>query len=420
VEVKSKDIQQLVGHLFRHEAGKMAAVLTRFLGADQMEVAEDLVQDTLLKAMEVWRYHGIPENPSAWLYRVAKNKTIDYIRSNQRRIKIHTELHSEMKSEWGLSSSINQLFSSDDIQDSVLQMMFVCCHPAIPEESQIALTLKTLGGLSTLEIAHAFLTSEDTVAKRIFRAKEKIREEKISLEVLNQLELTSRLNSVLKVVYLLFNEGYNSGHPETLIREDLCEEAMRLTYLLIQHPSTNQPKVNALIALMCLQAARFPARLSDNGMIVLLQEQDRTKWNKPFIDRGMNFLRSSYSGDFLSEYHVEAAIASIHAIAPTFEGTNWRELLKLYELLMEMKPGPMVALNKAIATGYAKSPDDGLAELKKIIQLEEHYLYVSAVGNFYLMKNEREVASQYFSTALSKAFTKTERELLQRKIESCR
>jgi len=397
----------------------MAAVLTRFLGADQMELAEDLVQDTLLKAMEVWPYHGIPENPSAWLYKVAKNKTIDYLRTSQRRHKIQLELQVELKSEWGLSSSVNQLFMKDEIQDSVLRMMFACCHPVIPQESQIALTLKTLGGLSTLEIAHAFLTSEETIAKRVFRAKEKMREEHIRLDVPDPRELASRLSSVLKVLYLLFNEGYNSSHPDTLIREDLCEEAMRLTYLLLQHPSTNQPKVNALIALMCLQAARFPARLNDQGMIVLLQEQDRTKWNQPLLERGLNFLRSSFLGDQLTEYHVEAAIASVHAIAPTFEQTNWSELLKLYELLAEMKPGSMVALNKAIAIGYAKSPDEGLRALQEIKEMEGHYLHASALGNFYLMKGDRQLAGRHFKIALSKTFSKTEGELLRQKIDAC-
>ncbi|MGC4022608.1 MAG: sigma-70 family RNA polymerase sigma factor [Cyclobacteriaceae bacterium] len=419
MSVSETDIQQLIGHLFRHEAGRMAAVLTRFLGTDQFEVAEDLVQDTLLKAMEVWRYHGVPENPSAWLYKVAKNKTIDFIRTAQRRNKIQNEIKEELKSEWGLSSSVNQLFNTDEIQDSVLRMMFACCHPSISPESQIALTLKTLAGLSTLEIADAFLTSEETIAKRIFRAKEKIKEENIQLDFPYQAELNIRLNNVLKVLYLLFNEGYNSSHHDAVIREDLCEEAMRLTYMLVQHPSTNQPKVNALIALMCLQVARFPARLSDNGMIILLQEQDRSKWNRPLIDRGLNFLRSSYNGDQLTEYHVEAAIASVHAVAPTFDQTNWKELLKLYELLAEMKPGPMVELNKAIAIGFAKSPDEGLVALRQIKDLKDHYLYQAAFGNFYTMKGEQKLAAEYFETAISKASSKAQKELLTRKKEAC-
>jgi len=417
---ESIQVKQVVGHLFRHEAGRMASVLTRFLGPDHFDVAEDIVQDSLVKAMEVWPYHGIPQNPSAWLYKVAKNKTIDYIRSNQRKIKIQTELQNELKSEWGMSSKVNQLFKDEEIQDSVLRMMFVCCHPSIPPESQIALTLKTLGGLTSLEIAHTFLTSEDTIAKRIYRAKEKIKEEQLSIEVPVQSELVARLGSVLKVLYLLFNEGYNSSHPDTLVREDLCQEAMRLTYLLIQHPATNYPKVKALIALMCLHAARFPSRLNDKGMVILLEEQDRSKWSNPLIEKGMSFLRESFSGDQLTEYHVEAAIASVHAVAPDFANTNWEELLKLYETLAELKPGPMVDLNKAIATGYARSPQEGLNALKRINGLEDHYLYLSALGNFYLLNGDKNEASQYFKQALSRTSSNMEINLLKNKISECR
>jgi RNA polymerase sigma-70 factor (ECF subfamily) len=397
----------------------MAAVVTRLLGTENFDAAQDIVQDALVKAMEVWPYHGIPQNPSAWLYKVAKNKAIDYIRSAHTKVKVQTTLQQELKSEWGMSSRVNQLFRDDEIQDSVLRMMFVCCHPSIPPESQIALTLKTLGGLTPLEIARAFLTSEDTITKRIYRAKEKIKEEGLTLEVPATTELVSRMDSVLKVLYLLFNEGYNSSHHDILVREDLCEEAMRLTYLLIQNRETNQPKVRALISLMCLQAARFPARTSEAGMKMLLPDQDRSKWNKPLIKQGMMFLRDSFSGNHLTEYHVEAAIASIHAVAEDFATTNWNELLKLYGTLYEMKPNPMVELNKAIALGYARSPEEGLAALMKIKGLESHYLYLSAIGNFYLMKEEKKSAKKYFSEAMSRTHSSSEIELLKQKIMSC-
>jgi RNA polymerase sigma-70 factor (ECF subfamily) len=318
-----------------------------------------------------------------------------------------------------MSSRVNQLFRDEEIQDSVLRMMFVCCHPSIPEESQIALTLKTLGGLNSLEIAHAFLTSEDTIAKRIYRAKEKIKEDKLSLEVPVKEGLISRLNSVMKVLYLIFNEGYNSSHPDTLVREDLCEEAMRLNYLLVLHNETNLPKVRALMALMCLQAARFPSRVNEDGMIMLLQEQDRSRWNKPLIKQGMSFLGNSFEGSDLTEYHVEAAIASVHAVAKDFESTNWKELLKLYETLHEMKPSPMVELNKAIARGYAQTADDGLAALKEIKGLEDHYLYLSAIGNFHAMKGDHKSAQAYFTIAMTRTESNSEKELLRRKIDAC-
>jgi RNA polymerase sigma-70 factor (ECF subfamily) len=369
--------------------------------------------------METWPYHGVPQNPSAWLYKVAKNKAIDYIRSNQAKIKVRAELQRELKSEWGMSSRVHHLFQQEEIQDSVLRMMFVCCHPSIPQESQIALTLKTLGGLTSLEIAHAFLTSEETITKRIYRAKEKIKEERLSLEFPIKTDLMVRMDSVLKVLYLLFNEGYNSSHADILVREDLCEEAMRLCFLLIQNNETNLPKGRALIALMCLQAARFPSRVNDAGAKILLQDQDRSKWNRPLIERGLNFLRDAFSGDQLTEYHVEAAIASVHSVAGDFSDTNWKELLKLYETLYDMKPSPMVELNKAIALGYARTAQEGIIALEKIKGLEDHYLYLASIGNFHVMSGDKVLARKFFSDAMTRTTSNSEIELLKRKIDSC-
>lgn len=418
-EGSNTPVVQVISHLFRHESGRMAAVLARLLGPDELDTAHDIVQDALVKAMEVWPFHGIPQNPSAWLYKVAKNKAIDHIRAIQSKTKAQTEIQIELKSEWGMSSRMNELFRDEEIQDSVLRMAFVCCHPSIPPESQIALTLKTLGGLTSLEIAHAFLTSEETITKRIYRAKEKIKEEHLSLEFPVSAELMMRMDSVLKVLYLLFNEGYNSSHPNVLIREDLCEEAMRLCYLLVQNKETNLPKVRALMALMCLQTARFPSRVNDAGAKILLQDQDRSKWNQPLVVRGLNFLRDAFSGDQLTEYHVEAAIASVHSIAKDFSDTNWKELLRLYETLYEMKPSPMVALNKAIALGYAHTPLEGIQALEKIIGLKDHYLYLASLGNFHIMNGDKALARKFFSEAMTRTTSNSELELLKRKIDSC-
>ncbi len=405
------NIDTVIGHLFRHEAGKMAAVLTRFLGVDNLDTAEDLVQDTLLKAMETWRFRGMPDNPTAWLYKVARNKAIDWVREQQRKTKHSKEAES--------TTTVEELFNEDEIQDSVLRMMFTCCHPSIQTESQIALTLKTLGGLSVAEIANAFLTTEDTIAKRIYRAKEKIKEEKIKLEAPGVFEMPSRLDSVLHVLYLLYNEGYHSSHGDTVIREDLCAEAMRLTYLLIQHKSTNLPKVKALMALMCLQTSRFASRTGDLGQIILLEDQDRSKWNQDLITRGLNFLEQSSSGDLVSEYHVEASIASIHALPKHFKDTRWDALVKLYEILNELKPGPMTSLNHAIATGYAISPEQGIIELEKIESLKDHYLYLCALGNFYLLSGKNSQAKELFEKALQKTTSLHEVELIKRNLEKC-
>lgn len=406
-------VHQLIGHLFRHEAGKMAAVLTRMLGTQHIDVVEDIVQDTLLKAMEVWRFRGVPEKPSAWLYKVAHNKAIDWVRHEQSQSKILAE-HFDR-----LNETSTTVFTADEISDSVLRMMFACCHPSIPSESQIALTLKTLGGLSPLEIANAFLTSEDTIAKRIYRAKEKIKQEGIRLEAPGMFELPQRLDSVLHVLYLLFNEGHHSTHNDAIIREDLCEEAMRLTYLLVQHGPTNLPKVNALLALMCLQASRFDARVGEFGAIVLLEDQDRARWNRPLIQKGLEFLETASTGDSINAYHVEASIASVHALAQRFEDTRWDQLVALYRLLCELKPGPVVSFNSAIALGYAQSPDAGIRELKKIQGLDENYLYLAAFGKFYLMKGDRVRAKDFFEKALSKEPSIQEAELIRRNILRC-
>jgi len=405
-----KNVEQLVGHLFRIEAGKMAAVLTRLLGTEHFDTAEDIVQDTLLKAMESWRMRGIPDNPSAWLYKVVHNKAIDWVRRHQSQSKILNEYQTH------LDETPTDVFAEDEIQDSVLRMMFACCHPSIPVESQIALTLKTLGGLSAAEIAHGFLTTEDTIAKRIYRAKEKIKEQKIKLNPLGIFELPQRLNNVLHALYLLFNEGYHSSSGDMLIREDLCEEAMRLNYLLVNHSATNLPKVNALMALMCLQSSRFEARTSVSGEIILLENQDRNKWNQMLIQKGLWFLEKASTSPTLNEYLVEASIASVHALAKRFEDTSWDKLIALYDVLLEMKPSPVVSLNRAIAIGYALSPEQGIKELQKIVKLEANSHYYVALGNFYLKLYNYDAALTSFQNALAKTFHTPERELIEQKI----
>src|SRR6266496_3567670 len=326
---QNKNIDQLVDHLFRHESGKMIAVLSRLLGLQNMEVAQDIVQDTLLQAMTTWGYKAVPDNPAAWLYRVAKNKAIDFLRKEKRFRDISPQYSYLLQSEYSLSSTVNNLFLENEIQDSQLRMMFACGHPSIAEESQIALTLKTLCGLSINEIAKAFLTNEETITKRIYRAKEKIKSENIELNVPQGKELPQRLDVVLKSLYLLFNEGYNSSHPDQLIREDLCQEAIRLSYLLTTHSITNLPRTNALLSLMCFQASRLQARLDDKGNIILLKYQDRSKWYKPLIEKGFAYLNAATENFDPSPYHLEAAIASLHASAESFESTDWKGIHQL-------------------------------------------------------------------------------------------
>lgn len=416
---QEKNINQLVDHLFRHESGKMIAVLSRLLGLQNIEIAQDLVQDTLLQAMSTWGYKSVPDNPSAWLYRVAKNKAIDFLRKEKKFREISPHYSYLLESEYTLSSTVNNLFLENEIQDSQLRMMFACCHPSIQEESQIALTLKTLCGLSVNEIAKAFLTTQETIAKRIYRAKEKLKSEKIELEVPQSNELSPRVDAVLKSLYLLFNEGYKSSHPDKLIREDLCEEAMRLCFLLIQHPLTNLPRTKALLALMCFQASRLDTRLDEKNNIILLKYQDRSKWNRSLMSKGFELMEESTEPFEVSAYHLEAAIASQHAAAGSFEQTNWTNIYHLYEMLYQLQPNPVVAMNKAIASSYAVSKQHALKELQQITGLEDHHLYYVSIGEIYFDLENKLEAKKFFEKALKLTSSGYEQQLLMNKISNC-
>src|SRR6187399_1434005 len=413
------NITQLIDHLFRHESGKMISVLSKLLGLQNLETAQDIVQDSLLQAMSTWSFKGIPDSPSAWLYRVTKNKAIDFLRKEKKFKEVSPQYSYLLQSEYTLASTINNLFLENEIQDSQLRMMFACCHPVIQEESQIALTLKTLCGLSVNEISKAFLTTEETIAKRIYRAKEKIKTEKIELEVPQNDELSTRIDTVLKSLYLLFNEGYKSSQPDKMIREDLCEDAMRLCFLLTQHSLTSFPRTKALLALMCFQASRFDSRLDDKNNIILLKHQDRSKWNRSLMSKGFELMEESTELFEISPYHLEAAIASQHAAARSFEQTNWKSIYHLYEMLYELQPNPIVAMNKAIASSYAISKQNALKELQQITGLEDHHLYYASIGEIYFDLENRLEAKKFFEKALLLTSSEYEQQLLISKINGC-
>jgi RNA polymerase sigma factor (sigma-70 family) len=415
----SPGIHQTIDHLFRHESGKMISVLSRLLGLQNLETAQDIVQDTLLQAMNTWGYNGIPENPPAWLYRVAKNKAIDFLRRRKKFKEISPQYAYLVESEYSLTPTVNNLFLENEIQDSQLRMMFACCHPSIAEESQIAMALKTLCGLSVNEIARAFLTNEETISKRIYRAKEKIRTEKIELDVPHSKDLPGRTDAVLKSLYLLFNEGYNSSHPDQLIREDLCGEAMRLCRLITQHSLTAYPRSKALLALMCFQASRLDARLDDKGNIVLLKYQDRSRWSLPLIQKGFDYLDAAAEPFEVSAYHFEAAIASLHTAAASFEQTDWKSIYHLYEMLYQLQPNPIVAMNKAIASSYAINKEIALDQLLKIKGLENYYLYHTSIGEIYYELQNKQAAKKFYETALQLTTSQPEQQLLRSKILSC-
>jgi RNA polymerase sigma-70 factor (ECF subfamily) len=415
----SLHISQTVDHLFRHESGKMVAVLSRLLGLQHLEVAQDLVQDSLVQAMTTWPYSGMPDNPAGWLHRVARNKAIDYLRREKRRAHIHPQYARLLQSEYTLAATLNHLFLESEIRDSVLRLLFACCHPAIQPEAQMALALKMVCGLSTGEIAKAFLTSEETIAKRIYRAREKIRTEKIELDLPPLVEMQSRLEAVWHCLYLLFNEGYNSSHPDQLIRAELCEEAMRLAYLLSQQKISNTPRTNALLSLFCFQASRFEARVGSDASIVLLRHQDRSKWHQPLIEKGFAYLEAAAEPFEVSSYHLEAAIASLHAAAPSFAQTDWPAIYHLYKALYAIHPGPVVAFNKAIASAYAVSREAALPQLLAIKGLEENHLYHTAIGEMYFELAQKDQAKERYEQALRLTASRQEQQLLRDKIRQC-
>jgi RNA polymerase sigma factor (sigma-70 family) len=410
------DVSKIVDHLFRHESGKMVAVLTRLFGFPNIEQAEDIVQDTILSALQSWKFGKVPENPQAWLYRSAKNKAIDILRRQQVKYKIETEISYLLKSEYTLAPTINELFTENEIKDSQLRMMFACCHPSVSPEAQIALMLKTLCGLSIKEIANAFLTNEETIGKRLYRTKEKIRTEKIPLDYPGADAMTQRTDAILKTLYLLFNEGYCSSHPEKLLREDLCEEAMRLTILLSENDKTNLPETNALLALMCYQVSRFNARLDDKGMIILLKDQDRKQWNKFLIEKGNEYMQHSASGEIIHEIHIEAAIASLHANANSYMETDWKMILGMYDTLSRISDNPMVALNRCLVLAEVEGHEKAIKELESLKGFTENCYYNTSLAELYMKKGNKKTAKELLGKALILTSSSAEIELIRKKI----
>lgn len=415
----NKEVNKLVDHLFRHEAGKMVAVLTRVFGFSNIEQAEDLVQDTIVQALETWKFGKVPDNPQGWLYKVARNKAIDLIRRNKVKHEIDNDLTILLKSEYSLTPLINRMFTDNEIADSQLRMMFACCHPSISQEAQITLMLKTLCGLNVHEIANAFLTNEENIQKRLYRTKEKIKEDKISLDYPGADAMSSRADAVMKALYLLFNEGYNSSHPEQLIREDLCEEAMRLTLILTDNAKTNFPHTFALLAIMCYHASRFNTRLDDKGLIVLLKDQDRTQWNKALIEKGNEYLAKAAVGQDIHVFHIEAAIASLHANALSYEDTNWKLILQLYDELLANTDNPVVALNRCLVIGEVEGYDKAISALLELKGMEENCHYNASLGEMYMKTGKKDEAKNYFEKALTLTTSNAEKELMTRKINSC-
>jgi RNA polymerase sigma-70 factor (ECF subfamily) len=413
-------VPEVLEHLFRRESGKMVATLTRIFGIENFTLAEDVVQEALVRALQTWPYYGIPKNPSAWIMRVSRNLALDVVRRQRTFQDKEAELVRLMDHpEPGPDDSARLEL---EFADDRLRMMFVCCHPLMPPEAQVALALKTLCGFSITEISRAFLTTEAAIAKRLTRAGQKIRETGIPFEIPAGEELAGRLDGVRQTLYLLFNEGYKASSGERLIREDLCQEAIRLARLLAEHPAGNWPETHALLALMLLTAARLPARTDGQGELLRLREQDRTLWNRELIAAGMFHLAKSASGDAITEFHLQAGIAACHCAAPSYEATDWVQILSLYDRLIEFDPSPVVALNRAVALAQAQGPKAGLdavAAISNREKLESYYLLFAVQGEFAALLNDSQAAAGHFRKSLQLAELKSEQNFLRKRLHAC-
>ena len=401
---------ELIPHLFRTEYRKLVSVLCKLFGIEHIEIAEDIASDTFLLASELWGLKGLPENPTAWLYTVAKNKTKDYLRRNSL---FAQTISKEIKSNATTWEEIEIDLSSKNINDSQLAMIFVVCHPCIPAEAQIGLALDLLCGFGVDEIAHAFLTNKSVIYKRLQRAKEKLRTEKIEIEQPTLSEIDDRLSTVLMVLYLLFNEGYYSSNQDITLRKDICLEAMRLTSLLIGNEQTNRPFVNALFSLMCFQSSRFDARRNQNGETILYQDQDTDLWDQELIAKGEYFLDQASQGDKLSKYHLEAGIAYWHTMkADTKE--KWESILQLYNQLLLIEYSPIAALNRTYALAKANGKKEAIIEAEKI-NLADSHLYHSLLGELYTGIDNSKAVS-HFRTAWALAKSTADKTLISNKI----
>jgi RNA polymerase sigma-70 factor (ECF subfamily) len=413
-------VSQLVEHLFRHEGAKMVATLTRIFGIEHLNLAEDVVQEALARALQTWPFYGVPKNPSAWIMRASRNLALDVVR--RRKVFQNKQAEISRLMDRDGATPDEAIFSEDEISDDRLRLMFVCCHPAIPAEAQVALALKTLCGFSVAEIGHAFLTTEAAIAKRLTRAKQKIHQARIPFEIPAGGELAQRLDSVLQSLYLLFNEGYKASSGENLVRQELCEEAIRLAELLVQHPAGHQPKTHALLALMLFNAARIPTRLDSAGNLLRLQEQDRTRWDQAKIARGMFHFSRSAAGDALSEYHLQAGIAACHCAAKDYESTDWQQILSLYDRLIEFDQSPVVALNRAVAIANIHGPAAGLDALRRagdLNKLSSYYLLYAVLGDFEMRSGDLQAAAEQFRKSFELAETKSERAFLLKRLQRC-
>jgi len=409
-------------HFFRRESGRLVATLTRLLGVDQLALAEDAVQETLAAAVEVWAFRGLPDNPSAWLMTSAKNRAFSLLRRERTARRFAPEIGRLADAETETAPTESEPGLPKALEDDELRMMFSCCHPDISEDAQVALVLSLLGGFSAHEAASAFLVSDAAMEKRLARAKKVLSGSRALFE-LGAGDFGARLSAVHRALYLLFNEGYHGASPDSVVRVDLCREALRLINLLVEHAPAATPATHALAALMALHAARLPARMDEAGGLTELSRQDRSRWDTRLIGRGLELLETSARGEVVSEYHLEAAIAATHALAPSAEETPWGAIVELYDALLELRPSPVVALNRAVALAEHEGPERGLEaleELEEVEQLARYPFYPAALGELELRRGRVDVARKHFRDAHRLARNDGERRFLEQRLEALR
>jgi RNA polymerase sigma factor (sigma-70 family) len=412
------DIHRTIDAVWRIESPRLIAGLARIVR--DVGLAEDLAQDALVAALERWPESGVPDKPGAWLMAAAKNRAIDHLRRDKLLERKHEQLGHEVRRDNGAPDLDAAL--DDDVGDDLLRLVFTCCHPVLSTDARVALTLRLLGGLTTAEIARAFLVPEATLAQRIVRAKRTLAEARVPFEVPRGPELAERLASVLEVVYLIFNEGYSATAGEEWLRPALCEEALRLGRVLAGL-APEGPEVHGLVALMEIQASRSRARVGPTGEPVLLFDQDRARWDQLLIRRGLAALeRAEQLGGALGPYALQAAIAACHARAATPEATDWPRIVALYDALAQLAPSPVVELNRAVALGMAFGPAAGLEVVDRLTterSLETYHLLPAVRGDLLVKLDRREEARAEFERAAALTRNARERELLRSRAAAC-
>ncbi len=415
-----KKISDQIDHVFRYEYGKLVSVLTKTFGTSNIELAEDVVQEAMLEALNKWAYNGVPDNPVGWIYKVAKYKAVNILNREKYKRKYESEVAHHLQSEWTLEPTLKHIFTDKEIADDQLRMIFTCCHPSVSRDSQVSLTLKTLCGFSISEIARAFLTTEENINKRLVRARKMIKEADISFEVPAGKELEQRLSSVLETIYLLFNEGYNATSGTELIRYELCEEAIRLAEIITSNPTVKSSNTYALLALMTLNTARFNSRIDEFDNLLDLEHQDRSKWNKELIKKGLYYLDYATERNEVSMYHILATISAHHCTALTYETTDWKGILALYDLLIKIDKSPIILLNRAVVLSKTSTPKKALEQLRKIKDnpaFRSYLPYYTTKAALHFQNNEMKIAIELLNAALELPVEEKRKYFITRKIE---